>query len=89
MVSVHIHPSLRRFAGDQASIQLDTKNIAMLLPSLCSEYPKLKGCMLDRTGKLNPYINIYINGKNINQLDINQNLHGHDKIEVITDLVGG
>ena len=89
MAKVNIHPSLIRFTNNQQQLDLSVDKAAALLSLLCKDYPMLKSSILDAEGELTPYVNIYINGKNLNQCIPNLPLTQNDQIDVVTALVGG
>lgn len=89
MAQVHVHPSLARFTDNQKQLELSISNVSTILSTLCEHYPALKASLMNTKGELTPYINIYINGKNLNQCIPHMPLHEHDKIDLVASLVGG
>ncbi|CEG55748.1 MoaD/ThiS family protein [Legionella fallonii] len=88
MAKVNVHSSLVRFTDNQNQLELPIDNTSQLIPLLCQYYEKLRANILDSDGALTPYVNIYVNGKNLNQLQdipISEN----DNIDIVTALVGG
>lgn len=89
MTKINMHPSLVRFTNNQNQLELSVETAAQLVPNLCEQYPLLKACMLGPEGQLTPYVNIYINGKNLNQCLPQMTLGDTDNVDVLTALVGG
>lgn len=89
MANLHIHPSLKRFTNNVSDLKLKSETTGSLISEICQEFPKLKSTILDATGQLTPYVNIYINGKSLKDLNKNDVLTTKDKVEVVTALVGG
>ena len=89
MATVNIHPSLVRFTNNQSRFELPINNAEAVLSTICQHYPMLKSSMLSAEGELTPYVNIYINGKNLNQCIPHLTLTHDDQIDVVTALVGG
>ena len=89
MAHIHVHPSLVRFTENQTELELSVDTVDQIVPTLCLRYPLLKGCILDAAGELTPYVNIYINGKNLEESISQSPLGDHDKIDIVTALVGG
>lgn len=89
MTSVRIHPSLKRFTDDKSDIIIKSKTAGELIPELCLAFPKLKSTILDNQGKLTPYVNVYINGTSLKELNQTLEISTTDNIEVVTALVGG
>ena len=89
MAKVNIHPSLVRFTNNQNQLELSVDKASVVLSMLCEHYPMLKSSIFNMHGELTPYVNIYINGKNINQCVPHLPLTSADQIDVVTALVGG
>lgn len=89
MAIINIHPSLIRFTNNQTQLELSTETISLLLPTLCQHYPKLKLSIFTKNDELSPYVNIYINGKNLSQYLPNTPLKHDDQVDLVTALVGG
>ena len=89
MAQINIHPSLIRFTDNQTLFELPIETTSLLLPTLCQSYPKLKSTILTENGALTPYVNIYINGKNLDQISSDTPLKQNDQVDLVTSLVGG
>jgi len=89
MAKVNIHPSLVRFTNNQNQLELSVDKAAVVVSMLCQHYPMLKSSILSVDGELTPYVNIYINGKNLKQCSLDLPLVDKDQIDVVTALVGG
>jgi sulfur-carrier protein len=88
MIKINIHSSLIRFTNNQSQLELPIEKTSSIIPILCQYYEKLRTNILDSNGELTPYVNIYVNGKNLNQLP-DTLLRPEDKIDIVTALVGG
>ena len=89
MAKVNIHPSLVRFTQNESQLELSVDTAVGVISTLCQHYPMLKSSILNADGELTPYVNIYINGTNLNQCMPHLPLAHDDQIDVITALVGG
>lgn len=88
MIKINIHSSLARFTDNQTELRLPIDNTSNILTVLCQHYEKLRANILDEQGDLTPYVNIYVNGKNLNQIP-NSPITPNDTIDMVTSLVGG
>ena len=88
MIKINIHSSLARFTNNQTQLDLPIDHTTTLLSVLCQHYEKLRTNILDESGELTPYVNIYVNGKNLNQLNHGP-LNPNDTVDIVTALVGG
>lgn len=89
MAIINIHPSLTRFTNNQNQIELSIESVGDLIESLCQAHPKIQSTILDANGELTPFVNIYINSKNIKQCIPSLPLSTSDEINIMTALVGG
>ena len=89
MAKINIHPSLVRFTNNQNQLELSIDKASVVLSMLCQHYPMLRAGILNAEGELTPYVNIYVNGKNLNQCIPHLALAHDDQIDVVTALVGG
>jgi molybdopterin synthase sulfur carrier subunit len=89
MANVNIHPSLVRFTNNENQLELSVDTPSAVISTLCQQYPMLKSTLLNVDGELTPYVNIYINGKNLNQCTPHLLLAHDDQIDIVTALVGG
>jgi molybdopterin converting factor small subunit len=89
MALVNIHPSLARFTNNQKVFELLIDNTASLVAKLCQYYPALASRIVNTKGELTPYVNIYVNGVNIDQITPPKAINQEDQIDLVTALVGG
>lgn len=88
MIKINIHSSLARFTNNQTQLELPIEHSSAIVSTLCQHYDKLKRTILDEQGELTPYVNIYVNGTPLNQMN-HHPMNPQDTVDVITALVGG
>lgn len=88
-MQITIPAALKRFTQGRSVIVVPDSSLQTLLSTLCQHEPALKNCLLDAHGELQPYVNIYVNGKNLTTYPDNPLLSEQDEIVIITSLVGG
>lgn len=86
---IYLHPSIQRFNQGLSHIQLDDCPVALLLDNIADKYPALKEILMDEHHHRQPYVNIYINKKSIDELDGEHCLSADDSIVIVSALVGG
>lgn len=86
---INLHPTFKRFTQGRTLINLPDAQVEHMLTLLTQKEPGLFSCLMDQDGQVKPYVNIYINGQNINQIDREKHLTNEDEIDIITSLVGG
>ena len=65
--TLKIPSPLRSFTNDQASLNVNGKSIKEVLDELFSEYPDIKGHLMEDDENLRNFVNIFINGEYIRQ----------------------
>lgn len=88
-MQVNIHSALRRFTQGQARISIPESTVQQLLATIMQHHPQLGQRLLDSSGKLQPYVSVFINQTLLDKLEPEQQLSAQDDIEIITSLVGG
>jgi molybdopterin converting factor small subunit len=68
-VTVLIPTPLQKFSQDQASLDLEAKNIQELIEALEQACPGMKERICDEEGKLRRFLNFYVNGDDIRFLE--------------------
>jgi molybdopterin converting factor small subunit len=67
-VTVRITTPLRRFTNGLDEVGVDASSVGEALHRLCSAYPSLNGRILDSSGALRQFIQVYIGKKNAREL---------------------
>ncbi|MCK8522363.1 MoaD/ThiS family protein [Aquimarina sp. D1M17] len=67
-VSLKFPTQFSKFIDDQKSIQFKGNRVADLLDHLDIEYGSVKERLLEEDGQVKPYINLFLENKNINVL---------------------
>lgn len=84
-IRVKLFANLREFTKTK-ELEMEGSTVKEVLVTLCKEYPGLAD-MLFRDGDLRPYINVFLNGKNIPGLDTS--LKPADEIAIFPPVSGG
>ncbi len=90
MATVRIPTPLRRLTGGQAKVQVNGGNISELVSSLDRAYPGLKDRLVDETGDIKRFVNIFVNGEEIRTLQgAATPLKDADEVSIIPAMAGG
>lgn len=84
-IRVKLFANFREFTKTK-DLQIEGSTVKEVLTALCQKYPGLAD-MLFKDENLRPYINIFLNGKNIHGLDIL--LKPDDEIAIFPPVSGG
>ena len=89
-VIVRIPTPLRKLTNDQDIVSGDGETLAACIDGLEAQYPGLKDRLLDETGELRRFVNIYINGEDVRFAQGTQTaLKGGDEISIVPAVAGG
>ena len=59
--TLKIIPSLRKFVGGQATVQVEGKTVAECIEDLERQFPGIKNQIFDEDGKLRSCFDVYVN----------------------------
>lgn len=89
-VTVAIPTAFRRFTAGAASIECTVVRLAELLAHLEQQFPGLKPHLRDDSGRLRPFINIYVNEEDIRFLGgDNYHFKDGDEVMLVPSIAGG
>lgn len=90
MATVRIPTPLRRLTGGQAKVQVAGNSIADLVTSLDKSYPGIKDRLVDETGDIKRFVNIFVNGEEIRTLQgASTPVKESDEVSIIPAMAGG
>lgn len=89
-VTIRIPTPLRKFAGDQASVEVDAGTIQGAVDALVERYGDLSNQILGDDGKVRRFVNVYLNDEDIRFLDSFETpVEEGDEISIIPAIAGG
>jgi adenylyltransferase/sulfurtransferase len=89
-VNVFISTTLRSFTNRNSKLELEGRTIEEILNNLVKKYSDAQKAVFDEEGNLRPFINVYVNDSNINDLaGINTNVEETDEVWLIPIIAGG
>ena len=89
-VTVRIPTPLRKLTNEQDVVTGDGGTLMACIDGLDDEYPGLKERLLDETGDLRRFVNVYINGEDVRFTDgVNTALKAGDEVSIVPAVAGG
>ena len=89
-IIVRIPTPLRKLTNEQDVVSGDGETLAACIDGLDAQYPGLKERLLDETGELRRFVNIYINGEDVRFTDgVNTALNAGDEVSIVPAVAGG
>ena len=88
--SIKLPANMRSLAGDKSEHTVEAATAAAALDLVCVEYPELRDRLLTPEGELQSFVNIFLNGKNLRDLNgLKTELTHGAELLVVAALAGG
>ena len=89
-VTVRIPAPLRKVTNDKDRIEVDAENLADMVQAMEEQYPGIKERLLDEAGELRHFVNIYVNGEDVQFLDgLETAISESDEVSIVPAVAGG
>ncbi|MFB3154435.1 MAG: homoserine kinase [Candidatus Acidiferrales bacterium] len=89
-ITVHIPTALRRFTDGTETLECSAAALGELLDQLGERFPDLKQHLRDATGRVRPFLNIYVNEEDIRFLGGNDyRFQDGDEVMLVPSIAGG
>ena len=90
MITIFIPTPLRRFAGENTSVNVQAKNVAEAIRSLISVHPLLTPYIYDEQEQIRNHVRLYLGEDDIREKDgISTLLKDGDELSIIPAIAGG
>ena len=89
-VTVRIPQPLRNLTGNLSTINGDGATLGLLVANLEGAYPGMRERVMDETGQLRRFVNIYVNGDDVRFIDgLGTPLKDGDEVSIVPAVAGG
>ena len=89
-ILVRIPTPLRRMTNGQDKVEIDAPNLGEIIDRLESDFPGFKERLLDESGELRYFVNIYLNGEDVRFLQgTSTSTKSGDEISIVPAVAGG
>ena len=88
-IEISLHKTHRRYTDGKETIEVEGKNVGECLKDLVKKFPPLEKEIFVKNGKLNPLIEIYMNGESAYPNELIKPVYDGDKINLVYILSGG
>ncbi|MBI2200535.1 MAG: cystathionine beta-synthase [Armatimonadetes bacterium] len=90
MATVYIPAPLRRLTGGQGKVAAAGANVRDVLSALERQFPGIKAELYETSGEVRSFINIFVNGTEIRQLQgLETRVKDADEVSIIPAMAGG
>lgn len=90
MATVFVPTPLRKMTGGQGKVRVSGTNIREVLEALDRQFPGMKGQLCEPDGEVRSFINVFVNGTEIRQLQgLATVVADADEVSIIPAMAGG
>ena len=90
MAKVRIPTPLRKLTNNEELVEVTANNVGEAITQLQTRYPGIKERLVDETGAIRRFVNVYVNEEDIRFLQNQETpLKGTDEISIIPAIAGG
>ena len=87
-IKINIHPALQHFANDLGVVEVDDSTVGQCLDQLIRQFPAIGSEGFYKNGKLNQFIDVYLNRERVDPNDLATPTKDGDEIHIVI-LIGG
>jgi molybdopterin synthase sulfur carrier subunit len=89
-VTVRIPQPLRNLTGNQATVPGGGGTLKACIEDLEANYPGIRERLMDDTGQLRRFVNVYVNGDDVRFMDgLGTALKDGDEVSIVPAVAGG
>lgn len=89
-VIVRIPAPLRRVTNDQDKVEVEAENLADMVDAMEEKFPGIKERLVDESGELRHFVNIYVNGEDVQFLQgLETPITATDEVSIVPAVAGG
>ena len=89
-VTVRIPAPLRRVTNDLDRVEVDADNLADMVDAMEEQFPGIKERLIDESGALRHFVNIYVNGEDVQFLQgLDTEIKPSDEVSIVPAVAGG
>jgi molybdopterin synthase sulfur carrier subunit len=90
MAKVRIPTPLRKLTNNEETVEVTATTVGGAITELQSKYPGIKERLLDETGAVRRFVNVYVNEEDIRFLQNQETpVKAADEISIIPAIAGG
>ncbi len=87
---VRIPTPLRKIAGGLDQVKITSAKVNGMITELESKYPGIKERLVDNTGELHRFVNIYVNGEDVRFISgLDTAIKEGDEVSIVPAVAGG
>ena len=88
--TVRIPGPLRRYTDNADKVQVNANNLAGVIQELESLFPGIQDRLLDESGAMRYFVNVYLNGEDVRFLEgLETAINDGDEVSIVPAVAGG
>ena len=89
-VTVRIPTPLRQMTNGQNKVEVTPSTMGELIQQLDAAYPGIRDRLLDETGEMHYFVNLYLNGEDVRFLQgMDTSANTGDEVSIVPSVAGG
>jgi molybdopterin synthase sulfur carrier subunit len=89
-VQVHIPTVFRKYTDQQSHVEVEPGSVAEVVQQLDSRFPGFKLQLLDDSGELRRFVNVYVNDEDVRYLELlDTRASEGDSVSLLPSVAGG
>jgi len=88
-VTVKLHQYFQDMAGGKQVVEAEGHTIVELIDDLETKYPGIKEHLLDKRGRLQGFVELFVNSQIVYPENTGMQVKDGDEIEILTIVAGG
>ena len=88
-VKVRLHPYFQDLANGQEVVEANGNTVRQLIDDLDSKYPGIKEHLLDHKGRLQGFVELFVNNEVVYPESTAMLVNDGDEVEILTIVAGG
>jgi sulfur-carrier protein len=89
-VVIKIPTPLRKLTAEQDTVTGEGDSLAQIISDLDSSYPGLRERLMDESGELRRFVNVFVNGEDVRFLSgLQTPLKSGDEVSIVPAVAGG
>jgi sulfur-carrier protein len=90
MATVLVPTPLRRLTGGASKIEVEGENVGALIGALNASYPGVADKLLDESGEIKRFINVFVNDDEVRSLQgLATPVSAEDRVSIVPAMAGG
>jgi sulfur-carrier protein len=89
MPTVYVPTVMRKCVGGRSSLEIAGQTVKEVLDKVYASYPALAAEVLDKEGKIKPFVAVFVNSTSLNELGQDSPMRADDEVHLIPAIAGG